>query len=567
MMRKLFSLLLLCLIFSSIASAQTKPGTGTYIRDSVLLKTHDGGFVTVMIARKKGVTEKLPAIFQFTIYARRTDSLKIEEAADRGYVGVIAYTRGKWNSPGEPLAYETDGRDAYEVIDWISKQAWSDGRVGMYGGSYNGFTQWAATKKLHPALKTIVPSASVAPGLDVPMTNNVQMSFVFSWTYYTSNNKFLDEKDYNGRQWNQLYWKWYNAGLAYHTLDSLTGRGVNHMFGHWVAHPTYDQYWQNMIPYKKEFADINIPVLTTTGYYDGGQIGGMYYYREHLKYNPKANHYVIIGPYGHFGSQGHPDSVLNGYRIDNAAQINIHEIIYQWFDYIFKNKPKPTFLKDKFNFEVMGSNEWKHVPSLKQMSNDTLKFYLDNSRLNPVKPLKKAFASQSVDFANRDSVNSYYFLDRLIYDTLNTGSSLVFKSDPLVKPLTVSGAFSGVLKTMINKKDMDYHVVMFEEMPDGKYFYLTYFMGRASYATNPEKRRLLKPGQMETIPFTNTYITSRQFSKGSRIVILLNINKSPFEQINYGTGKNVSDETIRDAKVPLQIKWFNNSYINVPVLR
>ncbi|SCW86632.1 CocE/NonD family hydrolase [Mucilaginibacter sp. NFR10] len=567
MMRKLFSLLLLCFVFGSMALAQCKKATGSYLQDSVLLKTRDGAFVTVMVARKKGVTEKLPAIFQFTIYARRTDSLKIQEAADRGYVGVFAYTRGKWNSPGEPLAYETDGRDAYDVIDWISKQPWSDGRVGMYGGSYNGFTQWAATKKLHPALKTIVPSAAVAPGLDVPMTNNVQMSFVFSWTYYTSNNKFLDEKDYNSPQWNQLYWKWYNAGLAYHTLDSLTGRGVNHMFKHWIAHPTYDQYWQDMIPYKKEFADINIPVLTTTGYYDGGQIGGMYYYREHLKYNHNANHYVIIGPYGHFGSQGHPDSVFNGYRIDDAARINIHEIIYQWFDYIFKNKPKPAILKNKFNFEVMSSNEWKHVPSLKQMSNDTLKFYLDNSRLNPVKPLNKAFASQTVNFARRDSISSYYFLNQLIYDTLNTGSSIVFKSAPLAKPLIISGAFSGVLKTIINKKDMDYHVVMFEEMPYGKYFYLTYFMGRASYATNPEKRHLLKPGQMESIPFINSYITSRQFSKGSRIVILLNINKSPFEQINYGTGKNVSDETISDAKEPLQIKWFNDSYINVPVLR
>jgi putative CocE/NonD family hydrolase len=567
MMRKLISLFLLCLVFGSMALAQSKKATGSYLQDSVLLKTRDGAFVTVMVARKKGVTEKLPAIFQFTIYARRTDSLKIQEAADRGYVGVFAYTRGKWNSPGEPLAYETDGRDAYDVIDWISKQPWSDGRVGMYGGSYNGFTQWAATKKLHPALKTIVPSAAVAPGLDVPMTNNVQMSFVFSWTYYTSNNKFLDEKDYNSPQWNQLYWKWYNAGLAYHTLDSLTGRGVNHMFKHWVAHPTYDQYWQDMIPYKKEFADINIPVLTTTGYYDGGQIGGMYYYREHLKYNHNANHYVIIGPYGHFGSQGHPDPVFNGYRIDDAARVNIHEIIYQWFDYIFKNKPKPAFLKDKFNFEIMGANEWRHVPSLKQMSNDTLKFYLDNSRLNPVKPLNKAFVSQTVNFARRDSISSYYFLNQLIYDTLNTGSSIVFKSDPLAKPLTISGAFSGVLKTIINKKDMDYHVAMFEEMPDGKYFYLTYFMGRASYAGNPEKRHLLKPGQMENIPFTNSYITSKQFSKGSRIVVLLNINKSPFEQINYGTGKNVSDENINDAKTPLQIKWFNDSYINIPVLR
>jgi predicted acyl esterase len=565
-MRKTFSLLLLCLVFCNMAPAQNKPGKGQYIRDSILIKTRDGAFVTVMTARKKGVTEKLPTIFQFTIYARRSDTLKIQEAADRGYVGVMAYTRGKWNSPGEVLAYETDGRDAYAVIDWISKQPWSDGKVGMYGGSYNGFTQWAATKKLHPALKTIVPSAAVAPGLDVPMTNNVQMSFVFPWTFYTGNNKFLDQKDYGSPQWGDLYWKWYNAGHAYRSLDSLTGRGANAMFQRWVAHPTYDKYWQDMIPYKKEFANINIPVLTTTGYYDGGQVGGMYYYRELMKHNPKADQYVLIGPYGHFGSQGYPDSVYNGYRIDSVARINIHEVIYQWFDYVFKNKPKPAILQNRFNFEVMGGNEWRHVSSLKQMSNDTLKFYLDSGSLSTIKPLRKAAMPQNIDFANRDGLSSYYYENQIIYDSLNT-SGLVFTSAPLTKPLTISGAFSGLLKTIINKKDMDYHVLLFEQMPDGKYFFLSYFMGRASYATSTEKRSLLTPGQMESIPFSNTYITSRRLGKGSKIIIVLNINKSPFEQINYGTGKNVSDESIKDAKTPLEIKWFNDSYINIPVLQ
>jgi hypothetical protein len=90
-------------------------------------------------------------------------------------------------------------------------------------------------------------------------------------------------------------------------------------------------------------------------------------------------------------------------------------------------------------------------------------------------------------------------------------------------------------------------------------------MGRASYANGPEKRHLLKPDKIETIPFTNSYITAKKLTKGSRIVIVLNINKSPFEQINYGTGKNVNDETIKDAKVPLQIKWYNDSYIKIPI--
>jgi predicted acyl esterase len=292
----------------------------------------------------------------------------------------------------------------------------------------------------------------------------------------------------------------------------------------------------------------------------------MYYYRELMKHNPKANQYVLIGPYGHFGSQGHPDSVYNGYRIDSVARINIHEVIYQWFDFVFKNKPKPAILKDRFNFEVMGGNEWRHVPSLQQMSTDTLKFYLDRAHLSGIKPLKKAALQQTIDFANRDGLSSYYYENQIIYDSLNT-SGLVFTSDVLTRPLTISGAFSGLLKTMINKKDMDYHVLLFEQMPDGKYFFLSYFMGRASYATSTEKRRLLRPGQVETIPFTNTYITSRRLGKGSKIVIVLNINKSPFEQINYGTGKNVSNESIKDGKTPLQIKWFNDSYINIPVLK
>lgn len=143
----------------------------------------------------------------------------------------------------------------YDVIDWISKQTWCNGKVGMMGGSYNGFTQWAATKKLHPALKTIVPSASVAPGIDVPSMNNVFMTFPFPWTYYVSNNKFLDEADYRNRQWEDLQQKWFEVGTAYPTLDSLLGR-PNKIFRSWLAHPAYDKYWQHMIPYKEEFAKL-----------------------------------------------------------------------------------------------------------------------------------------------------------------------------------------------------------------------------------------------------------------------------------------------------------------------
>ena len=112
---------------------------------------------------------------------------------------------------------------------------------------------------------------------------------------------------------------------------------------------------------------------------------------------------------------------------------------------------------------------------------------------------------------------------------------------------------------------MDFSVALFELMPDGRYFLLSYFMGRASYAKDIMHRNLLVPGKKETIPFTNSYMTSRKLARGSRIAIILNINKSAFEQINYGTGGDINKETIKDAGVPLNIKWFGDSYIKLPV--
>lgn len=575
-MIKLLVMAVCCLGAVLCVKANTTAGRDTLIKgqyyhvyDSVLIHTKDGVAISALVVQQKEQQQPLPVILQFTIYARHTDIRKAIEAAEKGYVGVMAYSRGKRYGTGEIMPYEHDAKDVYEVIDWISKQNWCNGKIGMYGGSYNGFTQWAATKRMHPALKTIVPSATVAPGLDVPMMNNVVMSFPFSWTYYVSNNRFLDTEDYNSPKWKELEYKWFQQGLAYRAMDSLVeGRPRNKIFQTWLQHPAYDAYWQQMIPYKKEFSKINIPVLTTTGYYDGGQVGALYYTREHNKYLPGAEHYVIIGPYGHFGSQGNPDAVYHGYAIDSVANISIHNIIYEWFDYILKGKPKPVFLKDKINYQPMASNVWKHAGSLQQVSNDTLTFYLDNKKdglLNLQKPTRPGFSDMQLDFADRSSMNSYFYEFRIIWDSLFSGGGVMYKSEPFETATEFTGSFTGNMKVTINKRDMDYSAVLFEQLPDGRYFYLSYFMGRASYATSNIKRSLLTPGKKTTLSFTNSYFTSRKIAKGSRLVLIVNVNKSQSEQINYGTGKDVNSETIHDAKEPLKIKWHNDSFIKIPV--
>ncbi|OXA79607.1 hypothetical protein SAMN05444397_104113 [Flavobacterium aquidurense] len=578
-MKTILNFVFLILLVSNTFSQQTSATksedlkSAYTIQDSVMIKTRDGAFISAIVVRKKGVAVPKPVILQYTIYVRDKgrDIKSLKEAADQDYVGVIAYSRGKRFSPDEIFPYENDANDAYDVIDWISKQEWCNGSVGMYGGSYNGYTQWATCKKMHPALKTIVPYVANRPGMGLPMENNIFVNPNYEWSFYVGNNKYLDTIAGNDRQrFRKMQIKWWETGVAYKKMDSIDGYPNRH-FQRWIEHPSFDEYWQKMTPFKEEFARINIPVLAFDGYYNDSQNSGLYYIRELQKYNPKTPAYLIIGPYGHFGTQVGGEAILYDYKVDSKAIIDIKKITYQWFDYILKNGSKPEMLKDKINYEVMGANEWRSAPSLNKMSNGFLTFYLTNNKsgkfysLNPKKPGTINYLSQEVNFADRQTQNNEYYPDPIIKKEIDTTNGYIFISDPLKESILINGSFLGEIKASINKKDMDIGVTLYELLPNGEYFHLSYFLGRASYAKDSTTRNLLNPNQIEAIPFSNTHLVSKQLSKGSRLVVVLNVNKNPFSELNYGTGKTVTEETIKDAKEPLKVKWYNNSFVKIPI--
>ena len=567
----------------------TENDTTYLIQDSVLINTRDGAKIHAIVVRNAKLIKPSPTVLFHTIYARKSDLKRAKKAVDNGYVGVISYTRGKGLSPNQIVPYLHETTDTYDVIDWISKQGWSNQKVGMYGGSYVGFVQWASVKhKVHPALKTIVPSVSVAPGIAEPMENGVHPNFHYAWHHYVSNDKYLDTTSYfNGKRWRDLNMNWYEKGIAYKSMDSLDGL-PNPQFRERLLHPTYDAYWQNMMPYKEEFSHINIPVLTTTGYYDGGQIGAFHYLREHNKYNKNAEHYLVIGPYTHFGAQQKPSANILGYNIDPVAQIDITALIFEWFDYILKGKVKPELLKDKINYQIMGANTWGHASSLETMANDTLKYYFGNNRsnitfkstydsgnnginkhytLDAILAKKEGYLEQKIDFSDRSNLtwNSSGW-SSIIGESITIGQGFSFVSEPVTSDFEFNGSFHGELNVSINKKDFDCTVLLFEQTAEGKFFALTLpYVGRASFVRDVENRLLLTPNVKTKIPFDKVRMTSKKINKGSRIVVVINIIKEPFTEINYGTGKNVSEETIADAKEPLIIKWYNDSYIKIPI--
>ncbi len=542
--------------FSSATAQQINSSDSIYIvQDSILIPTRSGIGISAIVVRKKANTIPLPAILFYTTYYQGAgDNIFGKRSADRDFVGIVAYARGIRTDLKYYAPYEHETTDIFEIIDWISRQSWCNGSVGMFGGSYTGYAQWASVKNSHPALKTIVPQVAVMPGFDFPMENNVPLLHTLSWSNDIYKNKPLTR---------ELVFDYFNTGIAYNKLDSLAGQ-PNSIFQNWLTHPAYDNYWQSLVPTPDEYAKINIPILTTTGYYDGSQIGAIQYFKQHYRFNKKANHYFVIGPYDHWGGQRRPAKNLIGYNIDSVANISMMELAYQWLDYILKGKPKPELLKDKINFQVMGTNEWRHSSSLQNINNDTLIFFLSKNRLAPVKPKTKNFETQKIDFKDREKQNTYY-TPEIIFDSLDAGNGLVFTTQPFEYDFSINGSFTGNMIATINKKDMDVSLALYELMPDGKYFFLTRYVGRASYAKDNSKRQLLQPNKKELIPFGNTRFVSKKINKGSRLVLLLNINKHPFEIINYGSGKPVSEETIKDAGEPLQIKWHNESFIKMPI--
>jgi putative CocE/NonD family hydrolase len=542
-----------------------------HIEKNVLVAMPDGTKIEALVVRPASAKAPLTTLLGYTIYANGDWALTDAKiGASYGYAGVVAFSRGKGLGDGPIIPYEHDGKDAAEVINWISKQPWSDGRVGMYGNSYNSFTQWAAAKHRPPALKAMMTSGSAAPGIDVPMQGNIFQNFIYPWPFYTMNNKSLDDATYeNQKRWDTLYQSWYKAGSAYRDMDVIDGT-PNPIFRRWLEHPDYDAYWQAMTPQREEYAEIDFPVLAVTGYFDGGRVGVQHYYDQHTRYNPQADHTLLIGPFGHLSINSGVARQIEGYDLDQTALVDLQALRYEWFNHIFKGAAKPDLLKDRVNYQVMGGNEWKHAPTLPAMGNGMLRFYLQpgnggmQNQLVTDGPAKKAFVTRRVDFTDR-SDGGWVPAANVITESLEERNGISYISEPIETETEISGLMTGMLDFAVNKRDVDLGVTLYEKMENGDFFQLTYHLGRASYAKDRSKRQLLTPGQRQQIDFRSERLVSRKLQPGSRLVIVLQVIKQPDQQINYGTGRDVSDETIADAGKPLEIRWYGNSYVDLPI--
>jgi uncharacterized protein len=145
-------------------------------------------FADVLMPDGKG---PFPTVLVRTPYGRQGPGDWLQRGrffAARGYVVVVQSVRGRQDSEGQWQPWMNERSDGYDTVDWISRQTWSDGSVGMIGASYMGSAQLQAAAEAHPALKCIIPiGAGTDPFFQVPFDHGIFHLELLQWLHAVSN--------------------------------------------------------------------------------------------------------------------------------------------------------------------------------------------------------------------------------------------------------------------------------------------------------------------------------------------------------------------------------------------
>jgi putative CocE/NonD family hydrolase len=531
-----------------------------------------GGVIFASLVRPGRTSEALPTLLRFTLDPAEDDA---HRSAVKGYVGVTAYVRGRTpDGKGAVWPFIRDGEDAAAVIDWIAQQSWSDGRVCMLGDGYSGYAAWAAARLRPAALKAIATIAPMAPGIDFPMAGQIYRNAMVRWAQeHTNAEPLRADADATATAqpdaaWQALDARWYRGNRPYWDIDRVLIGKRSRLIRTWLTHPSHDRYWQKFLPSAQQFARIDIPVLSFAGYY-GADAGALYFHQEHLRNRPQADTTLLLGPYDAASIRLGTAAALRGYSLDPVARVDLPELRLQWFDHILKGANKPSLLMDRVNYQVMGADQWRHVPTLDAPQRTRLRFYLDTRerddprRLLPSRSEGNGSARLSVDLADRRDVRIPW-PDALRVKQLPTRNSISFVSDPLPEDTEIVGSLRGIFDITPSRQDVDFNVSVYEQTASGEYRLLfDPYDFRASYAANRVRRRLLRAGERQLLAFTAERVTACRLAAGSRVVLVIGLNKRPDRQINYGSGKDVNSETIADAKWPVRVRWHARSYVEI----
>ncbi len=461
------------------------------------------------------------------------------------YILVVQDTRGRFLSEGIDSVFLDDGWrdgkwDGYDAVEWIAEQEWCNGKVGMWGGSALGITQYLAAGACPPHLVCCFP-------------------IVASWNMYV-------DCTFPG-----------GVFRKYDVEGWLEKQGSYYMKYYFAEHSRYDEEWQYLdVGTRKE--QVSVPMFHIGGWHDFFLTGPPKAFSD-LQYYGKGkargNQKLLIGPWVH--SVGTNKAGELTYPLN--ARVDFDSLFWRWFDYWLKDSLNNGM--DEFptvSYYLMGPvdeegnwNYWKTADTFPPQAFG-MKFYLHGGgRLDTLMPVTEEEPDTFV-YDPKDPVptlgENNLILERGPYDQtslLSRPDVLVFSTDVIEEPIEVTGYVKLYLFASSNRLDTDFTLKLMDEYPDGRNMLILDGILRARYRNGFDHEELLTPGEVYEFviePGPTAYV----FAPGHKIKIAISSSNYPKYDINPNTGEPFGKETDTLSAINVVYHDVNYpSYLLLPV--
>jgi uncharacterized protein len=438
-------------------------------------------------------------------------AVQAKRYTDAGYVFVLQDVRGKGRSQGFYAAFETDIEDGYDAVEWAGTQPWSNGKVGMTGGSALGITANSAAMAAPPHLKAAYVVVAPADRLSYSYPGGV-----------------LKEKDTLG---------WLRGqGVSEDVLNRTRARSLDDVSWNRVAMTTNRKY-------------IRIPIFNVGGWYDifnGGTVDNFQYLQNQGADGARGNQKLLMGPFGHgqlSGDLAYPGS-------DRLSLGGDQEI--RWFDYWLKGQANGIMDEPPVQYFMMASARKGAYSAKNRMLSSAnwppahrpVRFYpatdFSLSTRAPGEPAAKL--SYRFDPANPAPTfgGANLTFERGPEDQRKVGQRadyLRFQTPPLEKDLMIAGPVSVELYASTDGPDTDFVAKLVDVYPDGYEALILDAPIRARFRNGrgADDLRMMTPGAPEKLVI-DLWPTALTFEKGHRIALHISSSNAPRFEVNPNTG-------------------------------
>ena len=575
-------------LLGATAVAQTPPASPP-VPDSAKFDLHwavkiplrDGVKLNATVYTPTGQTAPAPCIFTLTPYISQSYHNRGEYFAAHGLPFLIVDVRGRGNSEGvfHPMIQEAD--DGYDVVEWLAKQPYCNGKVSMWGGSYAGYDQWMTASRRPPHLSTIVPVASPDVGVDFPRRNNLAGLYLLQWLFYVGAHTGQDNLFNDGGYWSNLWLKRYDKVEPYANLPTAIDGFDPPALHDWIAHPQIDSYWDAYNPTDAQYRALTLPILTITGSYDGDQPGALSHYRTYMRLatpEQRDSHYLVIGPWDHAATRT-PRPDIGGLKFGPASLVDLPALHVAWYNWTMAGGAKPDFLKKHVAYYVMGAETWRYADSLDGVTAEQRPYFLESAgnpttvfgagALTPGRPARGGTDHYLYD--PRDLTPGRYeagsdlsstgdisgFTDQRLVLAMD-GKHLVYQTAAFEKDTEISGFFRLKAFIGLDQPDTDFDVSVYEIDQNGQSIFLTNDVMRARYRESLRQAKLVTTKAPLEYDFNRFTFTSRLIPAGARLRVVISPVNSIFSEKNYNSGKPVEQETMSDAR-PVTVTLFHDA--------